>query len=150
MESWDNLLGRTTHKALDCGIDPDAVVDQLAQTISQDCDPSLASSTRVAEILLGSFDMADVRELPECLFELINLTLVSSYPPEPRNKVLSMWMIRTLTRAIETCPLELVSSLLSSIQDGFSIWVSDEYKVVTEEEFAEDVSALSSSSEVTY
>ena len=51
------------------------------------------------------------------------------------------WLLRTITRMIEGCPLELVESLLELLQDGLSAWISDEYASLTLSEYELDVSS---------
>jgi hypothetical protein len=127
------------NKALDYGVDSIAVLDHIAGLVSQNQSPTFTSSTRVADLLMSHLDMPDARQIPDAVMEFVNDTLRSSYPPEPRNKVTSMWMIRSLTRVIETCPSELAMNLLETVQDGMCTWISDEYQALNPEEYAFDV-----------
>lgn len=70
------------------------------------------------------------------LLEFANDTLVSMYPPEPRSKVVSMWLIHTVMR------------VAGHVQPGscVSCWctagVVDQYQVFTAWEYAFDMSVL--------
>jgi hypothetical protein len=141
-DSWDEFLSQTMDKALDYGIDSIAVLDHIACAVSQNHNPTTTSSARVADLLMSHLDIADARQLPNSIFEFVNDTLQSCYPPEPRNMVHSTWMIRSLTRVFHACPNELVLNLVETVQDGMCTWISDEYRVLSQEEYVYDVSHI--------
>ncbi|TFK39036.1 hypothetical protein BDQ12DRAFT_88060 [Crucibulum laeve] len=133
---WEKFLAYTVTKALDYGVDSIAVLDTLATFISENQVPTSTSSTRIADLLMTHLEMADARDIPEAVMEFVNETMRSSYPPEPRNKEFSMWMVRALTDVLDRCPSELRLRLLESIQEGLCIWLSDEYESWTLEELS--------------
>jgi hypothetical protein len=90
-------------------------------------------------MLLMQLNMSDVHELSGELFSFVNDVLVSTYPPEPRNKITSMWMIRSLTRVVDACPADLRMDLLKTIQDGLRVWIHDGHEAVGEEEYVFNV-----------
>ncbi|KAG8214607.1 hypothetical protein J3R82DRAFT_9677 [Butyriboletus roseoflavus] len=139
---WDGFLRHAMNKANDNGMDAMVVLNHVASVVAQSPCPAFASSTRIADLLLSHCEMDDIRELPTNVFELVNDTLLSTYPPEPRNLKPSMWLITSLTRAVDTCPADLRLSLLEATQDGVSAWLSDEYRVFTRVEYALDVLPL--------
>lgn len=139
---WDGFLRHAMNKANDNGMDAMVVLDHVASVVAQSPCPAFASSTRIADLLLSHCEMNDIRELPTNIFELVNDTLLSTYPPEPRNLKPSMWLITSLTRAVDACPVDLRLSLLEAIQDGVGAWLSDEYRVFTRDEYALDVLPL--------
>ncbi|KAG1720483.1 hypothetical protein EDB19DRAFT_1917951 [Suillus lakei] len=141
-ETWDNFLQHAVNKALDYGVDASAVLDRVAEIVSENPCPAYASSTRVADLLLTHLDMADARQLPSFIFDFVNDTLQSTYPPEPRNKVTSIWMIRSLIRVVDACPAELRLNLLETLQEGISLWISDEFHVFDEDEYTGDLLPL--------
>ncbi|KAG2342195.1 hypothetical protein BDR05DRAFT_964509 [Suillus weaverae] len=141
-ETWDNFLQHAVNKALDYGIDASTVLDRVAEIVSENPCPAYASSTRVADLLLTHLDMADARQLPSFIFDFVNDTLQSTYPPEPRNKVTSIWMIRSLIRVVDACPAELRLNLLEALQEGISLWISDEFHVFNEDEYTGDLLPL--------
>ena len=57
-----------------------------------------------------------------------------------------MWLMRTVTRVVETCPTKMLRELLSALQEGLSVWIADQYRVFTAEEYVFDVSCTSPSS----
>ena len=71
------------------------VLDHLAGPIVSTHIPTGASATHVVELLLSHHDVP-------ALLGFVNNTLVST-SPKPRNKVVSMWLIHTITRAMDTC-----------------------------------------------
>ena len=148
--AWENFLSHAMNLALDSGVDSNTLLDFVACTISQNRCPTFVSSVRVAELLMSRFDMAEARQIPTSILDFVSDVLHSSYPPKPDNKVMSLWMIRSLTRLIDTCPLTLVESLLGSVQEGLSIWVSDEWRVFSQDEYSFDVREASFSKEVGY
>lgn len=139
---WDAFLRHTMNKANDNGMDAMVVLDHVATLVTRSPCPGSASSTRVADLLLSHCEMDDIRELPVNVFELVNDTLLSTYPPEPYNLKPSMWLIASLTRAVDTCPVDLRLSLLEATQDGICAWLSDEYRVFTRDEYTLDVLPL--------
>ena len=141
-EIWGNFLQHAINKALDYGVDASAVLDRVAEIVSENPCPAYASSTRVADLLLTHLDMTDVRQLPSYIFDFVNDTLQSTYPPEPRNKVTSIWMVRSLIRVVDACPVELRLNLLETLQEGISLWISDEFHVFNEDEYTGDVLPL--------
>lgn len=140
--AWDGFLRHTMNKANDNGTDAIMVLDHVASVVARSPSPAFASSTRVADLLLSHCEMDEIRELPSKVFEFVNDTLLSTYPPEPRNLKPSMWLIASLTRAVDACPVDLRLNLLAVIQDGVSTWLSDEYRVFTRDEYALDVLPL--------
>lgn len=139
---WDGFLRHAMNKANDNGMDAMAVLDHVATAVARSPCPAFAPSVRIADLLLSHCEMDDIRELPHCVFEFVNDTLLSTYPPEPRNLKPSMWLIASLTRAVDACPLDLRLTLLEAIQDGAGTWLSDEYRVFTRDEYALDVLPL--------
>ncbi|KAH7885266.1 hypothetical protein F5I97DRAFT_1357061 [Phlebopus sp. FC_14] len=140
--TWEGFLRHAMNKANDNGVDTIAFVDLVAEAVSRTPCPSLVSFTRVADLLLSQCELPDARHLPSDVFDFVNDTLRSTYPPEPRNLKPSVWLIRTLTRAVDACPLELRFHLLEAIQDGVSPWLADEYCVFSPEDYALDVLPL--------
>lgn len=137
---WEEFLAHNISKALDFGVDAFTVLDNVALLISQHRSPTSASSLRVADLLLTQLEVTDAREVPKAVFEFVNDTLGSAYPPEPRNTLSAMWMSRSLLSVIEACPQDLVLSVLEVLQVGLSLWIADEFVVWTEQELTYDVS----------
>ncbi|KAI9443494.1 hypothetical protein H4582DRAFT_2072522 [Lactarius indigo] len=136
LDAWETMLQFCLGRVLDEGADPARVLDHIAGTIASTHIPTGASAMRAADLLLGHLETPS--EAP-ALLEFVNDTLVSTYPPEPRNKVASMWLMRTVTRMVETCPVRMLRELLGALQDGLSVWVADQYRVFTVEEYAFDI-----------
>ncbi|KIJ62575.1 hypothetical protein HYDPIDRAFT_176396 [Hydnomerulius pinastri MD-312] len=140
--AWDGFLKHAMNKANDNGVDAISVLDHVAEVVARTPCPAFASSTRVADLLLSQCEMGDARQLPCNVFEFVNDTLLSTYPPEPRNLKPSMWLLASLTRLVDACPVELRLDLLESIQDGISTWLSDEYCAFSQDEYTFDVLPL--------
>jgi hypothetical protein len=139
LDEWKTFLQFTVDRALDYGVDSISVLDHVAALITGKPSLSSANATRVSELLLCNLDIADARSLPSALFELINDTLVNTYPPTTPNKVPSLWLLRTLTRSIDACPVELLEQLLEILQEGMCQWILDEQCVLTGDEYGMDV-----------
>ena len=139
---WDGFLRHTMNKANDHGMDETLVLDHVASLVTRSPCPGFVSSTRLADFLLSHCEMEDIRQLPANVFELVNETLLSTYPLQPHNLKPSMWLIASLTRAIDTCPVDLRLSLLETTQDGIATWLSDEFRVFTRDEYTLDVLPL--------
>lgn len=139
LDQWDAFLRLTMDRALDYGVDSISVVDHVASIIAPHGSLSLLSSTRISDLLLSHFDIADARTIPHALCELVNDTLDGAYPPSEHNKLPTIWLLRTLTRTLDACPVELIEQLLECVQDGLRRWVSDESEVLTEQEYSLDI-----------
>ena len=50
-----------------------------------------------------------------------------------------MWLIRTATRVVDTCPVNKLCEVVGSLQEGLGVWIADQYQVFTAEEYAFDV-----------
>lgn len=134
---WEKLLNHGINKALDYGVDSIAFLDAVAETLYKVSDPTSTSCSGVVDLLLGQLDMSDARQAPDALMEFVNATLMSSYPPEPRNTQASSWLLRSLANVIDKCPRELAGSLLETIQEGLSTWFSDEFNALPGTEYVE-------------
>lgn len=139
LDQWDAFLRLTMDRALDFGFDSIAVIDRVASLIAPHSSLSLVSSTRISDLLLSHLDISDARTIPLSLCELVNDTLVSAYPPPEQNKLPIIWLLRTFTRTLDTCPVELIDQLVESVQDGLCRWVSDDHEALTEEEYGLDI-----------
>lgn len=139
---WDTFLCDAMDRATDGGLDSMILLDHVAADLARVPCPAHASFTRVADLLLTHFDIGDARQIPSNVFDFVNDTLLSTYPPEPRNLKPCTWLIVTLTRIVDACPPGQLLQLLQAIQDGISIWVSDECGVFTEDEYTYDVLPL--------
>ncbi|KZT11950.1 uncharacterized protein LAESUDRAFT_746733 [Laetiporus sulphureus 93-53] len=139
VEDWNMLLRVAMDKALDHGIDSVTVVDQIASIVSSNHSPTFEYSIHASDLLLSQLEINEARQVPEGVMQLVNNTLISTYPPEPRKKVRSKWLMRTLTRVLDACPVELAVGVYESLQEGLSLWIADEYKAFTPEEYAMDI-----------
>ena len=87
-------------------------------------------------------EIGEACQISGVLFDFANDTLLSTYPPEPRNKITSIWLLHSLTRTIDACPVELALNLFETIQDGLSLWISDLYEVFTDREYEDEVKSM--------
>jgi hypothetical protein len=139
LDAWDATLQVCVGRVLDEGADAARVLDHLAGTIASTHIPTGASATRAAELMLSHLETP--HDAP-ALLGFVNDTFVSTYPPEPRNKVGSMWLIRAATRVVDTCPVDKLREVVGALQEGLSVWIADQHQVFTEEEYAFDVGAF--------
>lgn len=139
LDIWDRFLRQTMDRALDSGHDSIEVVDSIARIVAPHGSLSVLSSTRISDLLLSHLDISDARVVPVSLCELVNDTLDSAYPPVEQNKLPSIWLLRTLTRTLDACPVELVEHLLECVQDGLCRWISDESQALSEKEYSLDI-----------
>lgn len=142
VEQWEAALKYCIDLALDREEkEPYILLDRLAWIIGSIHVPTTTTSTRIADILLSNFEINEsTTELPMKLFELVSDTLSSTYPPEPRNKTVSFWLIRTVTRVADKCPPALLGDILNALQEGVAMWVADDYRALSLDEYAMDVS----------
>ncbi|KAI0647951.1 hypothetical protein C8Q79DRAFT_1086869 [Trametes meyenii] len=142
LAAWDEFLKRAIDAALDCGIDAPALIDHIAGAVAAGMAPGATSSVRVADLLLSNFEIAEAREAPSELLELVNDSLNTAYPPVPQHKVMCMWLIRSIMRALDACPAELCFSVLHSLAEGLSTWLADDYDICTADEYSSDILPL--------
>ncbi len=142
-KKWEEFLQYAFDKALDYGLDSIAVLDTIAGLVSRHRGPSsISASTQVADLLMSHLDMKEIREVPDELMEFVNNTMRLTYPPETGNQDISRWMIRTLTNVIEHCPIGLGSGLLDLVQEGICVWVADEQKVWSADDYEYEVCTI--------
>lgn len=139
LNQWDLQLRRSIDRALDYGVDSPTVLDQVCSAIAAQKGGVVSSLIRVADLLLSHLDISEVRCLPEELFEVVNNVLLRSYPPPSDDVVPSMWLIRSLTRSMDTCPVTVSRGLLEKIQDGLAVWISDEFNALSSEDYSFNV-----------
>ncbi|KAI0701435.1 hypothetical protein C8T65DRAFT_741739 [Cerioporus squamosus] len=142
IDMWDKLLRQAIDTALDHGIDSTTLIDQIAGVIATNHSPSSTAAVRVTDLLLSNVEIGKARQVPSEVLDFANDTLNAAYPPAPRHKVMCMCLIRTLTRVIDGCPLELCSSMLELIVEGMRTWVADEFDVCTADEYSCDILPL--------
>lgn len=146
LRQWHHCcLSGASDMAYDAGDDYIGVLNEVVDTISKahwQLMSSMTSPARIADILLQTFGISDATELPCRLFEFVNDTLLASYPPEPRNKVVCTWLIRTFVRSVEECPSDLLITMLESVTDGLALWIADEHVVFSQDEYALDILPL--------
>ena len=80
-----------------------------------------------------------MRDIPQNLLELVSDTMRATYPPEPRNKSIAMWLVRSLMNVVENCPVEFCLSVLQTLKESLCMWFADECGAWTEDHFAYDV-----------
>ena len=80
-----------------------------------------------------------MREIPQNLFELVSDTMRATYPPEPRNKGIAMWLVRSLMGVVENCPVEFCLSVLRALKESLCMWLADECGAWTEDHWTYDV-----------
>ena len=51
------------------------------------------------------------------LLGFVNDMLMSTCPPEPRNKVASMWLICAAMRVMDTCPVKKLREVVGELQE---------------------------------
>lgn len=129
-------------KAADCGYDRAFVLSSIAGSISKTMTPSTSLPVRVADLLVGSLEIGNIREIPTKLLDFANESLCAAYQRSAHHMVECFWLIRSLTNVIEACPSELLCDLLSTVQDGMNTWISDDHHVITEDDYTLNVRML--------
>jgi hypothetical protein len=81
-----------------------------------------------------------MRDVPQNLLDLVSDTMRATYPPEPRNKGIAMWLVRSLMSVVENCPVEFCLSVLQTLRESLCMWLADECGAWTEDHFTYDVS----------
>lgn len=96
---------------------------------------------RVADFLLGSLNgtLEGSKGLPISLLDFVHEVLQTAYPPEPRNKIVSLWALRSLQTTVNNCPPELLTRLLEILHDGISLWLIDQCDIFSKDEYSRDV-----------
>ena len=80
-----------------------------------------------------------MRDIPQNLLELVSDTMHATYPPEPRNKVIAMWLVHSLMNVVENCLVEFCLNVLQMVEESLCLWLADEYGVWTEDHFTYDL-----------
>ncbi|KAJ8080423.1 hypothetical protein PM082_017256 [Marasmius tenuissimus] len=128
LETWSSLLDLALEKGRDSGLDDLAALNKIADTLHQ---PAFESCSRVAEMLLNKCQLSEEEELPHLLVEFVTDTLRSRYPPKPNETCSSLWILRELAKVLDGCPRNLALPLLETLQEGVSLWISDDLDTLT-------------------
>ncbi|CAK5284065.1 unnamed protein product [Mycena citricolor] len=139
---WEVYLGLVLSQALDQGLDTNDVLEQLSRSIIKEHIPISTTASRIADILLSHLKLDAAIQVPDTLFEFVNDTLRSSYPPEPRNKLQSLWTLRSVGKAIDQCDVEHLVALLGVLAEGLSVWLVDEHRALSDDEYGYDLVTL--------
>ena len=147
LDAWDVTLQVCLAHVLNDSGEATRVLDHHMGTIVSMHIPTGASAMCMAELLLSYLDSP-----PDTLALLgfVNDMLMSMYPPEPQNKVASMWLIHAAMRVMDMCPVKKLCEVVTALQEGLSDWVMDQYRVLTVEEYTFDVHGFLSSSSLTF
>ncbi|KAF9049517.1 hypothetical protein BDZ89DRAFT_940901, partial [Hymenopellis radicata] len=143
-KDWETLLIFGVDKALDDGTDVVQFVDSVCDNIAQNFDPTDVSAIRIADFLMCSLQdyIADARSVPSSLMDFVNDALRAGYPPDRISTTWCVWTIRTLAVFLQFVPASLCFDLLDKVQEGISIWISDERKCLAQDVYAVEVSLL--------
>lgn len=140
LEIWKNLLQHTVGSARQgMRLDSACVLDEVASVLMDYCKCPIAPSTRVADLILSSVDFAEAKSLPDSILDFVNDTLVSTYPVSSTDAVPSLWLMRSLTRILDTCPLDMLLDVLKGMKRGLCTWISDHRKTLTLDDWSMDV-----------
>ncbi|KAH9952882.1 hypothetical protein BGW80DRAFT_1259777 [Lactifluus volemus] len=119
LDVWDAMLQSCLEYVLDEGADAARVLDHVAGTIASTHIPTGASATRAADILLGHLEVSLSPQphdaAPALLLAFVNDTLVSTYPPEPQDKVVSMWLLRAVKKVVGALPARMLREAVSEL-----------------------------------
>ncbi|KAH8113541.1 hypothetical protein DFH11DRAFT_1599209 [Phellopilus nigrolimitatus] len=144
LSAWNSLLSYAVEKAGKDYISLPDVLEEVVRCIERQHIISLSSTLRVADHLVSMFDKAIERctALPSGLIDIVHEILITSYPPQPRNKIVAIWLLRSLRTTIGNCPVELIVELLETLQDGLVTWIMDECALFSKEEYSSEIIPL--------
>ena len=144
MAAWSGLLSYTIEKAAGDNISATEVLDFVIEQIDRQNITSSSSTVRIADYLVGILEkcIGDMGSLPNELVDLVHEVLVAAYPPEPSNKIVAIWLLRSIQTTINNCPPELVVGLLEKLNDGLCTWMTDECRTFTAEEYSSEIVPL--------
>ncbi|KII86652.1 hypothetical protein PLICRDRAFT_699960 [Plicaturopsis crispa FD-325 SS-3] len=139
--AWEALLEHTMNKARDYGADTNAILDHIARGVllSGSTERLLPTCVRVADIMLPHVALEDIHQLPSDVLELAGTTLSESYPPLGQSKTHCGWLLRSMTRIVELCPVELQLDMYEYFQEGISAWVSDDCTSLSMDDYTYNV-----------
>lgn len=78
--------------------------------------------------------------LPEDIFELLRDVLHASYPPDPEDKIVAFWLLRSLLTVIDDCPSEFLERILYILNGPLCNWIADLAHEFSTEEYSNNVS----------
>lgn len=133
---WERLLTYTLDKALDNGAEPGSVLEEVAATILEHHTPTWTSATRIVDLIISKLGVENLRE--SSTLKLANETLTSAYS-STQDTIIATWLIRSVTRVVEGTSASLAQYVLDQIQDGLSLWFTDENSVLSAGEYEFDV-----------
>ncbi|EJC98994.1 uncharacterized protein FOMMEDRAFT_148951 [Fomitiporia mediterranea MF3/22] len=144
LSTWSSLLAYAVDKASKEQTPVSEVLELVVSRIETQHVISLGSTLRVADHLIGMLErhIETCNDLPRRLIELVHEILITSYPPEPRNKVVAIWLLRSLQSSIGNCPAILVVELLENLHNGLCTWIADECALFSTEEYSSEIIPL--------
>lgn len=163
LSTWNSLLRATIIEAEMFDFSTPTVLEYVAEHIDRQHIASLVSllknlpthvdylvlrsvsTVRIAEYLLSGLDrhIEMCGSLPVTFVELVHDIMVTSYPPHPRFRLISQWLIRSLQTVIDACPPDLLVDMLERMQEGICIWIGDECEIFSTEQYSSDVRKIS-------
>ncbi|KAL5524821.1 hypothetical protein ACEPAF_9967 [Sanghuangporus sanghuang] len=144
LSAWSSLLAYAVEMAARDHVDAPEVLEIVVSHIDQQRITSLSSALRVADCLFEMLKrhIENCSELPLDVIDLVHEVLLTSYPPEPRNKVDANWLLRSVQSCISNCPANLIIELLERLHDGLCAWFSDECALFSSEEYSREIIPL--------
>jgi hypothetical protein len=142
IEAWESLLCSSLDMAADCGVENIEVLDYVAVSLSATHCPTTTACVRIADLLVSRLEFGEARDIPRSLAEYAKDALESAYPPEPKNKMYAIWLLRSVVTALDKCPPEVTPALAEHLQDGLTPWIQDACEAFEEEEYIFNVLPL--------
>ena len=137
---WEEILGYTTKRSI-MELNPPASSPASPYSFRSSKHPDRLQARRRVSWISSSrnFEAPEMRDLPLNVLELASETMKATYPPEPINYRVSMWMVWSLAAAVEHCPMEFRLGLLQTVQEGLSLCLADESAAWLENNMMYDV-----------
>lgn len=98
----------------------------------------------MADHLVTAFGrhVEDCSALPKHLPSFLNIVLESSYPPKGSNKIVSIWLLRSIQSALGKFRPVLAIEFLEIVREGLCLWMSDDCATFADDEYSNEIVPL--------
>jgi hypothetical protein len=164
VELWEGVLRCAFTHASAIPIEPAAIMEDFVQGLEKDkfrtqvtppnvsvldmadflLGDSLSRSPRLTLILFSHVTLVGQKELPRCLFSLVNITLYDLYPPLPEHFSTCFRFLQLTRDIIMSAPSLLVVPVLVTLRKSLCRWIEDKSKILLEKEYNHVVCPYSS------
>ena len=106
---------------------------------------SINTALGVALAILRRLNLNEGDSIPTRALSYVNMTLTTSYPPQPSTVDAASELIKVFHHMIISMPVSLLEPVVFAVQTGLAVWIEDKCVSLLEDQYNDLVRNLSSS-----